>query len=115
MRFTLFVLLHSLLRAQEFPVLQRIKRSGSACESPEFRDLAEHLDAIGQPKRSRFWKLTGNNRENQVRDRVAADCVTLYMLGSAPDLDVAFKDERDRDAARRFMDLLDQANAADAG
>ncbi len=31
----------------------------------------------------------------------------LYMLGSAPDLDVAFKDERDRDAARTFMDLLD--------
>jgi hypothetical protein len=39
----------------------------------------------------------------------------LYMLGSAPDLDVAFKDERDRDAARTFMDLLDQANAADGG
>ena len=34
----------------------------------------------------------------------------LYMLGSAPDLDGAFKDERDRDAARTFMDLLDQAN-----
>lgn len=38
----------------------------------------------------------------------------LYMLGSAPDLDVAFKDERDRDAARTFMDLLDQANTADS-
>lgn len=34
----------------------------------------------------------------------------LYMLGSAPDLDVAFKDDRDRDAARMFMNLLDQAN-----
>ena len=34
----------------------------------------------------------------------------LYMLGSAPDLDVAFKEERDRDAARTFMDMLDQAN-----
>jgi hypothetical protein len=34
----------------------------------------------------------------------------LYMLGSAPDLDIAFKDEGDRDAARTFMDLLDQAN-----
>ena len=32
----------------------------------------------------------------------------LYMLGSAPDLDVAFKDPRDREAARTFMDLLDQ-------
>ena len=30
----------------------------------------------------------------------------LYMLGQAPDLDVAFKDEADRDAARNLMDLL---------
>jgi hypothetical protein len=30
----------------------------------------------------------------------------LYLLGSAPDLDVAFKDESDREAARNFMDLL---------
>jgi hypothetical protein len=29
----------------------------------------------------------------------------LHMLGSAPDLDVAFPDPRDRDAARDFMDL----------
>jgi hypothetical protein len=28
------------------------------------------------------------------------------MLGSAPDLDVAFKDPNDRDAARAFMDML---------
>ena len=32
----------------------------------------------------------------------------LHMLGAAPDLDAAFKDERDRDAARTFMDLADQ-------
>ncbi|GGN46579.1 hypothetical protein GCM10011349_13900 [Novosphingobium indicum] len=37
----------------------------------------------------------------------------LYMLGSAPDLDAAFADAGDRDAARRFMDLLDQANAGE--
>ena len=30
----------------------------------------------------------------------------LYLLGHAPDLDVAFKDEADREAARNFMDLL---------
>jgi len=30
----------------------------------------------------------------------------LYMLGQAPDLDVAFKDEADREAARNLMDLL---------
>jgi hypothetical protein len=31
----------------------------------------------------------------------------LHMLGAAPDLDVAFKDEEDREAARDFMDMLD--------
>ena len=31
----------------------------------------------------------------------------LHMLGAAPDLDVAFKDEADREAARNFMDLAD--------
>jgi len=30
----------------------------------------------------------------------------LYMLGETPDLDVVFKDEADRDAARNLMDLL---------
>ena len=30
----------------------------------------------------------------------------LHMFGSAPDLDVAFKKEEDREAARNFMDLL---------
>ena len=33
----------------------------------------------------------------------------LHMLGAAPDLDVAFKDERDREAARNFMDLAGRA------
>jgi len=33
----------------------------------------------------------------------------LYLLQSAPDLDVAFADEEDRNAARDFMDLMDQA------
>ena len=30
----------------------------------------------------------------------------LYMLGHAPDLDVAFQEEVDRDAARNLMDLI---------
>jgi hypothetical protein len=30
----------------------------------------------------------------------------LYLLGGAPDLDVAFKTEADRDYARNFMDLI---------
>ena len=36
----------------------------------------------------------------------------LQMLGAAPDLDVAFKDEEDREAARNFMDLADEAGEA---
>ncbi|MCI1757251.1 MAG: hypothetical protein LKM31_16620 [Sphingobium sp.] len=32
----------------------------------------------------------------------------MYMLGDAPDLDVAFKDEADREAARNFMDMVDR-------
>jgi hypothetical protein len=30
----------------------------------------------------------------------------LHLLGAAPDLDVSFKDEADREAARNLMDLL---------
>lgn len=30
----------------------------------------------------------------------------LFMLDAAPDLDVAFKDEADREAARNFMDMI---------
>jgi hypothetical protein len=30
----------------------------------------------------------------------------LHLLGSAPDLDVAFASEADREAARNFMDIL---------
>lgn len=37
--------------------------------------------------------------------RFALWCL-LHMLGAAPDLDVAFKAETDREAARNFMDLL---------
>lgn len=44
----------------------------------------------------------------QDRGRRFALWALLYMLGAAPDLDVAFKDEADRDAARNFMDLADQ-------
>lgn len=39
--------------------------------------------------------------------RFALWCLA-YMLGVAPDLDVAFADEADRDAARDFMDSVDR-------
>lgn len=32
----------------------------------------------------------------------------MHMLGSAPDLDVAFVDDEEREAARNFMDLTDE-------
>jgi len=32
----------------------------------------------------------------------------MHMFGAAPDLDVAFKDEADRSAARDFMDMIDR-------
>lgn len=38
----------------------------------------------------------------------------LYMLDSAPDLDVAFENEDDREAARNFMDLLAAAEEGGA-
>jgi hypothetical protein len=34
----------------------------------------------------------------------------MYMLGGAPDLEVAFEDPEDRDAARDFMDMIDRAD-----
>jgi hypothetical protein len=37
----------------------------------------------------------------------------MYLLGAAPDLDVAFKTEEDREAARDFMDMMDKAGRDD--
>ena len=39
----------------------------------------------------------------------------LHMFGSAPDLDVAFENEEDREAARNFMDLLAASESDGAG
>jgi hypothetical protein len=36
----------------------------------------------------------------------------LYMLGHAPDLDVAFEEEADREAARNLMDLITASGGA---
>ena len=37
----------------------------------------------------------------------------MYMLGVAPDLDVAFKDEAERNTARDFMDMVDRQVSAE--
>ena len=36
----------------------------------------------------------------------------LHTLGAAPDLDVAFESEQDREAARNFMDLIEGSSGA---
>lgn len=38
--------------------------------------------------------------------RFALWCL-MHMLGVAPDVDIAFKDQADREAARDFMDAVD--------
>lgn len=44
----------------------------------------------------------------QDRARRFALWTLLHLLGAAPDLDVAFKDPADRDAARDFMELMER-------
>jgi len=41
----------------------------------------------------------------QDRGRRFALWALMHMFGAAPDLDVAFAEEQDREAARNFMDL----------
>lgn len=43
------------------------------------------------------------------RSRRFALWTVLHMLGAAPDLDVAFEDPKDRDAARSFMELMERS------
>lgn len=50
--------------------------------------------------------------ERDAGRRFALWCLA-YMLGAAPDLDVAFKDDADREAARDFMDEVDREIGAD--
>jgi len=45
----------------------------------------------------------------QDRGRRFALWTVMLLFGAAPDLDVAFKDEEDRNAARDFMDMLARA------
>jgi hypothetical protein len=45
----------------------------------------------------------------QDRGRRFALWALMHMLGAAPDLDIAFFEKKDREAARNFMDLADRA------
>ena len=46
------------------------------------------------------------------RGRRFALWTMLHMFGAAPDLDVAFKDEADRNSARDMMELLERGEQA---
>ena len=66
-------------------------------------DLAEVTPAVQEAGVDRLRVDLGLKKD---RDRRFALWSLLYVLGQAPDLDVAFKDEADREAARNFMDLI---------
>lgn len=46
------------------------------------------------------------------RGRRFAMWALMHILGNAPDLDVAFKDPADQNAARDFMDMLARVSEA---
>ncbi len=66
-------------------------------------DLSEASPAVLEAGTDRLQVDLGLERDRQRRFALWS---VLYLLGHAPDLDVAFKDEGDRDAARNLMDLL---------
>jgi len=66
-------------------------------------DLSEVSAAVQESGIDRMRVDFGLERD---RPRRFALWSVLYMLGQAPDLDVAFKEEADREAARNLMDLL---------
>ena len=66
-------------------------------------DLAQASPAVQAAGADRLLVDLGLEQD---RARRFALWSLLYMLGQAPELDVAFKDEADREAARDLMDLL---------
>jgi hypothetical protein len=66
-------------------------------------DLAEASPAVREAGIDRLRVDFGLETD---RGRKFALWSLLYLLGQAPDLDVAFKDEADREAARNLMDML---------
>ena len=66
-------------------------------------DLAEASPAVQESGIDRLRVDFGLESD---RERRFALWSLLYMLGHAPDLDIAFEEEEDREAARNFMDLV---------
>lgn len=74
------------------------------------------LDAIAPPALAAGIERMGVDlgMENDNGRRFAL-WTLMYLLGAAPDLDVAFKNAEDREAARNFMDMMDQASPSGSG
>lgn len=66
-------------------------------------DLAEASSAVREAGIDRLRVDLGLEKDSA---RKFALWSLLYMLGHAPDIDVAFEDEAERDAARNLMDLI---------
>lgn len=66
-------------------------------------DLAQASPAVQQAGLDRLRVDFGLETD---RERRFALWSLLHVLGQAPDLDVAFAEEADREAARNLMDLL---------
>ena len=69
-------------------------------------ELAAISPAVLQSGIERIQVDLGLERD---RGRRFALWALLFMLGHAPDVDVAFADQGDREAARDLMDLSDKA------
>ena len=72
-------------------------------------DLAEASPAVREAGIDRLLVDFGLETD---RERRFALWSLLYMLGHAPDLDIAFEEEADREAARNLMDLLAASGGA---
>ena len=72
-------------------------------------DLAEASPAVREAGIDRLLVDFGLETD---RERQFALWSLLYMLGHAPDLDIAFEEEADREAARNLMDLLAASGGA---
>lgn len=70
-------------------------------------DLSQVSPAVLQSGTDRLQVNLGLETDSQRRFALWS---VLYMLGSAPDLDVAFENEGDRDGARNLMHLLAAAD-----
>ena len=66
-------------------------------------DIAEVSPAV---QASAIERMLVDFGLEQDRGKRFALWTLLYMLAATPDLDVAFEDESDREAARNVMDML---------